>query len=57
MAYKDLSHFIDTLEKAGELRRITVPVNRDLEITEITDRVSKMPASGNKALLFENVAG
>jgi 4-hydroxy-3-polyprenylbenzoate decarboxylase len=57
MAYRDLSEFVDRLEKAGELKRIKTPVSRDLEITEITDRVSKGPAADNKALLFENVAG
>lgn len=55
MAYKDLSDYINQLEEAGELVRIKTPVSRDLEITEITDRVSKMPADKNKALLFENV--
>ena len=57
MAYKDLSQFINTLEEAGELRRVTAPVSRDLEIAEITDRISKGPAEANKALLFENVTG
>ncbi|MFZ0545074.1 MAG: UbiD family decarboxylase domain-containing protein, partial [Candidatus Promineifilaceae bacterium] len=57
MAYKDLSDFINQLESAGELRRITAPVSRDLEITEITDRISKMAPAENKALLFENVKG
>ena len=49
MAYKDLREFIARLEAAGELVRITAPVSRDLEITEITDRVSKGPAERNKA--------
>lgn len=53
MAYKHLKHFIDTLEQAGELIRIKTYVNPELEIAEITDRVSKMPGGG-KALLFEN---
>ncbi len=53
MAYKNLSHFIDVLEKKGELIRIKEYVNPDLEITEITDRISKQ-ADGGKALLFEN---
>ncbi len=53
MAYKSLSHFIDVLEKKGELIRIKEYVNPDLEITEITDRISKQ-ADGGKALLFEN---
>ncbi|MCI0395505.1 MAG: menaquinone biosynthesis decarboxylase, partial [Chloroflexi bacterium] len=39
------------------MKRIQAPVSRDLEITEITDRVSKGPADKNKALLFENVSG
>ncbi len=57
MAYKRLTDFLDRLEAAGELVRISTPVNADLEITEITDRVSKLPHDQNKALLFENVEG
>ena len=53
MAYKNLQHFIDTLEQAGELIRIKEYVNPILEIADITDRVSKSP-QGGKALLFEN---
>ncbi|MGI5879331.1 MAG: menaquinone biosynthesis decarboxylase [Syntrophomonadaceae bacterium] len=54
MAYKDLSEFIRVLENAGELIRIKTEVDADLEITEITDRVSK---AYGPALLFENVRG
>ncbi|WP_456434573.1 menaquinone biosynthesis decarboxylase [Thermosulfuriphilus sp.] len=54
MAYKDLNHFIERLEEEGELLRIKDPISPKLEITEITDRVSK--ALG-PALLFENVSG
>ncbi len=50
MAYNDLREFITRLEREKELKRIGVEVDVDLEITEITDRVSK--ASG-PALLFE----
>jgi len=57
MAYADLRDFITRLEAEGELVRITAPVSPHLEITEITDRVSKGPAAQNKALLFENVEG
>ena len=57
MAFADLREFVAHLEKRGQLRRITAPVSRDLEITEIADRVSKGPAEANVALLFENVAG
>jgi 4-hydroxy-3-polyprenylbenzoate decarboxylase len=48
--YKDLREFISRLERERELKRIPVEVDVDLEITEITDRISK---SGGPALLFE----
>jgi 4-hydroxy-3-polyprenylbenzoate decarboxylase len=57
VAFADLREFVAHLEKTGQLRRISAPVSRDLEITEITDRVSKGPAESNHALLFENVEG
>ncbi len=57
MAWRDLSEFVDHLERRGRLRRVSVPVSRDLEITEIVDRVSKGRAAGNVALLFERVEG
>lgn len=50
MAYRNLREFIARLDREGELRRIAEPVDVDLEITEITDRVSK---AGGPALLFE----
>ena len=50
MALKDLGEFIGRLERDGELARIREPVDVELEIAEITDRVSK---SGGPALLFE----
>jgi len=53
MAYKNLQHFIDSLDKAGELLRIKAFVDPKLEMAEITDRMSKQP-NGGKALLFEN---
>ena len=53
MAYRSLQHFIDTLEKLGELIRINHYVDPKLEMAEITDRMSKQ-SSGGKALLFEN---
>ena len=52
--YKSLHEFIARLEEEGELIRIKEEVSPILEITEITDRVSKSP-DGGKALLFENV--
>lgn len=54
MTYKDLHEFVDRLEMEGELRRVKGPVSAELEITEITDRMSKIPGGG-KALLFEKV--
>lgn len=57
MAYNDLREFIAALESRGWLKRISQPVECELEITEITDRVSKMQGAKNVALLFENVTG
>ncbi len=53
----DLRDFIRLLEEEGELVRISTPVSRDLEITEIVNRVSKGAPEKNKALLFERVEG
>jgi 4-hydroxy-3-polyprenylbenzoate decarboxylase len=57
MTFRDLSEFVALLEKRDRLRRISARVSRDLEITEIVDRVSKSPADRNVALLFEHVEG
>jgi 4-hydroxy-3-polyprenylbenzoate decarboxylase len=54
MPYSDLREFINALEKRKELKRIGAEVDAELEITEITDRVSKQVGP---ALLFENVRG
>lgn len=53
MAYKNQQQFIEVLEREGELVRIKEYVNPHLEISEITDRISKT-TGGGKALLFEN---
>ncbi|MDR1594185.1 MAG: menaquinone biosynthesis decarboxylase [Prevotellaceae bacterium] len=50
--YFDLYHYVEYLEAKGELIRIGEFVNTELEITEITDRISK--SNRNKALLFMN---
>jgi 4-hydroxy-3-polyprenylbenzoate decarboxylase len=57
MAPRDLAEFVALLEKRGRLHRVTARVSRDLEITEITDRVSKATGDANVALLFERVEG
>ncbi|MGE5415490.1 MAG: menaquinone biosynthesis decarboxylase [Acidobacteriota bacterium] len=54
MAYRDLQEFVALLEKRGQLKRISTEVDPELEITEITDRISK---AYGPALLFENVKG
>jgi len=52
LAYKDLQDFMEHLRNKKLLDEISVEVDSYLEITEITDRVSKQ--YGN-ALLFKNV--
>lgn len=54
MAYASLREFVKALDRAGELKRIKTTVSPDLEISEITDRISK---AGGPALLFEKVEG
>ncbi|WP_444903640.1 4-hydroxy-3-polyprenylbenzoate decarboxylase [Microbulbifer sp. CnH-101-E] len=54
MKYKDLRDFIQLLEKRRQLKRIKFPVDPNLEMTEISDRVLR---SGGPALLFENPIG
>jgi 4-hydroxy-3-polyprenylbenzoate decarboxylase len=66
LAYEDLRQWIAALDRAGELKKIHIEVDPILEITEITDRVSKMPvrnnagrasSPGGPALLFQNIKG
>jgi len=47
-----IQHFIDELEKAGELKRVKTEVDTNLEIAEILRRVSY---TNGPAVLFENV--
>lgn len=54
MAYKNLQSFLNKLEACGELTYIDARVSPELEITEITDRVTK---ANGPALLFRNVDG
>lgn len=48
-----LREFVDRLDSSGELIRIKTKVDTRFEISEITDRISKMEGGG-KAILFEN---
>jgi len=73
MPATSLQEFVAALDQAGELKRIQARVSPDLEITAITNRVSKSPAAvaspyantfdpqhhhlGGHALLFEQVEG
>ena len=51
---RDLRGFLELLEHRGALRRITAPVDPDLELAAIADRVL---AAGGPGLLYENVIG
>jgi 4-hydroxy-3-polyprenylbenzoate decarboxylase len=61
LAYDDLRDWIAALERAGELKKISIEVDPILEITEIADRVSKgrdgKGNPGGPALLFQNIKG
>lgn len=52
MAHSSYRKFLQALEAAGELKRISQPVATELQITEVADREMKSP-DGGKALLFE----
>lgn len=54
MKYKDLRDFIDQLEKIGELKRVSMEIDTELEMTEIADRTLR---AGGPAILFENPKG
>jgi 4-hydroxy-3-polyprenylbenzoate decarboxylase len=54
LAYDDLRDWIRALDRAGELKKIRTEVDPSLEVTEITDRVTK---SNGPALLFQNLKG
>jgi 4-hydroxy-3-polyprenylbenzoate decarboxylase len=48
--YQDLREFLDALDRAGELHRVSVPVDPTLEISEIVTRTVR---GRGPALLFE----
>ena len=51
MPYADLRDFLRDLEREGDLRRVSAPVDPHLEVTEIVERVVRQQGP---ALLFEN---
>ena len=52
--FTGLRDFVTTLERQGELVRVTAPVDPYLEISELVQRVVRQ---NGPALLFENVQG
>ena len=54
MQYRDLRDFIANLEADGELSRVKVPVDPNLEMTVVCDRTLR---AGGPAILFENPTG
>ncbi|CAK0778056.1 3-octaprenyl-4-hydroxybenzoate decarboxylase [Gammaproteobacteria bacterium] len=52
--FRDLRDFIAKLESLGELQRIRIAVDPNLEMTEVCDRTLRV---GGPALLFENPVG
>ena len=55
MPFESLGEYVDALDQAGELKRITAKVNPNLEIAEIMRRL--MYAREKPAVFFENVDG
>ena len=54
LRFTDLRDFLKLLEQRGQLKRISVPVNTHLEMSEIADRTVK---AGGPALLCEHPVG
>jgi 4-hydroxybenzoate decarboxylase subunit C len=54
MSFTDLQQFVSYLEANGELQRVGVEVDAELEITEIASRALRL---GMPALFFEHVKG
>lgn len=54
MKYRDLREFLALLEQRKDLKRISLPIDPYLEMTEIADRTLR---AGGPALLFENPKG
>ena len=54
MSFNDLQSFLTHLEKQGDLKRVKMEVDPELEITEIAQRIVR---EDGPALLFERVQG
>lgn len=57
MAYESLGDFIAVLDREGELKKVDIPVDPVLEMTEIVDRLCKLPGGPGPAVLFEKPVG
>lgn len=53
MGFESSQEWLKTLDQAGELRRIDVPLATELEITALADQEMKRPGGG-RALLIQN---
>ena len=49
MAFASFRDFVEALDGAGELTRISEPVATELEITELADREMKSPAAARRS--------
>ena len=54
--HADFQAFLAALESKGELKKISTPLDPNLEITEVADRCMKMPGGG-PGLLIQNPTG
>ena len=55
MTFESLRDYMDALDRAGQLKRVTTKVSPNLEVAEIMRRA--MYTQQQPALLFENVEG
>ena len=55
MPFESLSEFLSALHDAGELVRVSAPVDSALELSAITEQIVKSSPDGAPAILFESV--
>src|SRR6201991_3376606 len=54
--WHNLREYIEALDKAGRLQRVTTPINKDTELHPLVRlQFRGLPGSQRKAFLFENV--
>src|SRR5436853_7055561 len=54
--WHNLREYIEALDKAGKLQRVTTPINKDTELHPLVRlQFRGLPESERKAFLFENV--